>query len=152
MHRIANLGDQRAADLDLQILANGDGQVLADLFIQRTADRLVQLGVVFGKVCVADGYMLVVADEGATLVQHAQVGVFFRPQKDLLAAFFVFDANLVVTAATRGRQSFQYGAGFVLWQRIGRLTLAVVDPSDHDWAIRIAVFEFDNYFLANPGN
>jgi len=58
----------------------------------------------------------------------------------------------VVAATAGGGQGFQYGTGFVLWQRIGWLTLAVVDPSDHDWAIRIAVFEFDNYFLAYAGD
>ena len=87
------------------------------------------------------------------VVFDKDVVVFLSLEIDLLGAFFVLEAEFVVVvgAALGIAAGFDDRAGFVVFQVVEGFVLPVVDASDKDRPVRVAVLEIYQYLVADAG-
>ena len=81
---------------------------------------------------------------------NANVLVLFSVQKNLFAAFLVFEAEFVETLSAFAAVGFDGGPGGVVRQRVGRLGIAVINRADDNRTVRIAIEKFHDDLLADP--
>ena len=116
------------------------GHVLVNLFLVDAVD--VPMLVALDKFALVEVHneAAVVADVFAGIVFDAVVHVPFGVEEDLLAAFFVFEAELVVVGgrAAFGAAGHKGRASFVVGERIRGHLVVVVDPAGNDGAVGVA--------------
>src|SRR5215471_18948886 len=125
----------------MNLLPGFVGEFRSSFFIQVTADLNRHIIFNFFPVIILDDNMAVVFDVLAIVVFHTRIHIFFRVDKDLLAAFLIFEAYFVVIvrsallAATRFNGTF----GLLIRELVRRHLAGIINAADNNWLIWITL-------------
>tara|TARA_R110000772_G_scaffold236532_1_gene348215 strand:- start:61 stop:471 length:411 start_codon:yes stop_codon:yes gene_type:complete len=122
---IAGFDELAFAEFAVVAAVNCEAVVTADLLPVFSINCGVIVCFDVAEPIVLSGQMAVVFDGFGAVVFGEQIQVFLGMNVDLFFARFVFKAQFV-TAFTLVGLGFQGGAGFMLWQRVGRCIGCVV--------------------------
>src|SRR5581483_1743742 len=79
----------------------------------------------------------------------ADVLIFFGMKKNLLAAFFVLEAELIEALATLAAVGLDGGHGSLVRERVGRLGFAIVDRAGDNRPVGVAFEKLNDDLLAD---
>src|SRR5215207_1164114 len=122
------------------LIAHLDGQVIVAIF-QSVLTRRTALG-----------RHEPLADRRRFLVEDGDFVIVLRMHADYFPAFLVLEHELVVAVAARRGVGLEAGLSLVPRKIIGIFILAVIDGSDHQRVIRVALLEYYQHFHAHARN